>query len=305
MARDRITRDVQELSLSVLTLDWHRLCHAHVGAIESVTPLSGGLVNHVFRVVGEHGQLVAKHAPPHVAAAPDIALDPSRLKVETAALEMVAACATPNVRAPRVLAYHEDANVLLMEDLGVLDDLFALGNPIAAFDTLATFLRHVHALQPYDLPTFGIHESRAQNQYRPLTEVVSGPLKRELEWAADYFASPATGLVMGDLWPASVLVSPPKFFIIDWEFATHGHVEQDVAHLAAHIRMRWGLETELAWLASYDVGAWTPTQHRAFRVHRAAEILQRTIGAFAGTGGARWLGETKDALVHDVQNEFV
>ncbi|MEZ4461674.1 MAG: aminoglycoside phosphotransferase family protein [bacterium] len=304
MARDRIPRDVQEFSLSVLTLDWHRLCHAHVGAIKSVTPLSGGLVNHVFRVVGERGQLVAKHAPPHVAAAPDIALDPSRLKVEAAALAMVASCATPSVKAPRVVAYHEDANVLLMEDLGDLGDLFALDDPIAAFDPLATFLRRVHALRPDDLPSFGIHQSRAKNQYLPLAKMVSDPLNHELEWAADHFASPATGLVMGDLWPASVLVSPRQFFIIDWEFATHGHVEQDVAHLSAHVRMRWGETAEDAWLGSYDVGAWTTTQHRAFRVHRAAEILQRTIGAFAGTGGARWLGETKDALIHDVQNEF-
>ena len=49
--------------------------------------------------------------------------------------------------------------------------------------------------------------------------------------------APGHCLVMGDLWPASILVSEDRLWIIDWELAHFGHRVQDVTHLAAHLWM--------------------------------------------------------------------
>ena len=44
-------------------------------------------------------------------------------------------------------------------------------------------------------------------------------------------------LVMGDLWPASIHITPKGLRIIDWEFVHYGNPAQDLAHLAAHLWM--------------------------------------------------------------------
>ena len=66
---------------------------AHVGkrlgrAALSAEPLSGGLLNHVYRVyLDDQSTVVLKHSPPYVASAPQIPLDPGRSRIEATALE--------------------------------------------------------------------------------------------------------------------------------------------------------------------------------------------------------------------------
>ena len=50
-------------------------------------PLSGGLMNHVWHIPAEPHSVVVKHAPPHIASAPSIQLDDSRIIFEARALE--------------------------------------------------------------------------------------------------------------------------------------------------------------------------------------------------------------------------
>jgi hypothetical protein len=44
-------------------------------------------------------------------------------------------------------------------------------------------------------------------------------------------------IIMGDLWPRSVIVSDAKLRIIDWELAHYGKPAQDVGHFSAHLWM--------------------------------------------------------------------
>ena len=51
------------------------------------------------------------------------------------------------------------------------------------------------------------------------------------------FLARGSCVIMGDLWPRSVLVDAADLWIIDWELAHAGNPAQDLGHLAAHLWM--------------------------------------------------------------------
>ncbi len=271
-------------------MQWNEISDPWVGSPATLERLLGGLTNDVFRVRGPAGTVILKSAPAFVASEPGFALSPKRLAVEAAALEIAKNHQTDAVAVPAVLHFDESASVLLTQDLGDGPTLRKSADLFADLTDLAVWLKALHRNTSNlpELPDFGIHAARAKFQYHPISEQIkfsNKSLSEELIWAADYFGSAPKCLVMGDLWIPSVL-KREKLFVIDWEFAAHGHSEQDVAHLAAHLFLRYGSALESHFLSAYGVDDWTELQQRAFRAHRGAELLQRTIGAFPGTGGA-------------------
>ncbi len=271
-------------------MQWMEICDPWVGSPATQELLPGGLINHVYRISGPQGSLILKYAPAFIASAPEIPLSPRRLAVENAALKIAQEFNTDSVQVPKVLDYDESASVLLTQDLGAGPTLRRSDNLMEDLRELAGWLKTVHHNTQHlpDLPDFGVHAVRKANQYVPLSEQIkysNGAFSKELIWAADYFSIRPKCLIMGDLWMPSVL-KREKLFVIDWEFAAHGHPEQDVAHLAAHLFLSYGSALESHFLNAYQIGDWNELQHRAFHAHRGAELLQRTIGAFPGTGGA-------------------
>ena len=222
--------------------------------------LAGGLLNHVWRVPGRPASVIVKHAPPHIATAPDVPLDPSRLLFEAWALAalgeggMLEMVATPEARPPRLYDVDEDAFVLVMEDVGTVPDLGTwlrqerpvgdLGSVLGAFIGRlhrASFGDEALAQSFHNLP---VQATRHAVQYC----AVEGLLQNAgMEEAAALGArAVALGeqlqqagrcLIQGDLWPPSVLVTPEGLRLIDWEFAHFGHPAQDLAHFAAHCWM--------------------------------------------------------------------
>jgi 5-methylthioribose kinase len=269
---------------------WKEICDPWVGSPATQVRLPGGLINDVYRISGPLGSLILKSAPAFIASAPELPLSPRRLAVENAALKIAKDFNTESVQVPNVLHFDESASVLLTEDLGDGPTLRKSNNLMQDLSELAAWLKRLHhSTQDLpELPDFGVHSVRKTNQYVPLSEQIkysNGAFSKELIWAADYFQTEPKSLIMGDLWMPSVL-KRNKLFVIDWEFSAHGHPEQDVGHLAAHLFLSYGSALESHFLNAYQVGAWNEGQHRAFRAHRGAELLQRTIGAFPGTGGA-------------------
>jgi len=271
-------------------MQWKENCEPWVGSPATQERLLGGLINDVYRVSGPLGSLILKSAPAFIASAPEIPLSPRRLAVENAALKIAQEFDTRSVQVPNVLHFDESASVLLTEDLGVGPTLRKSDNLMADLNDLAAWLKRLHQSTQHlpELPDFGVHAVRKTNQYVPLSEQIkysNGAFSEELIWVADYFSTRPSCLIMGDLWMPSVL-KRKNLFIIDWEFSAHGHPEQDVAHLAAHLFLSYGSALESHFLNAYQIGDWNEVQCRAFRAHRGAELLQRTIGAFPGTGGA-------------------
>ncbi len=251
-------------------------------------PLSGGLLNHVYRVYAEDGgTVVVKHAPPHVASAPHIPLDPRRSAVEATALRFLG-----GRRAPRLL--HAAPPTLILEDIGDGPDLATyladVGKP-AILDDLATWLRGLHEGDGPSLQNPEVQQTRLVVQYQPAGGWLAqrgvpdaAVLGRRLLELGQRFVAGGPFLVMGDLWPPSVRVrGPGNWLVLDWEFATRGHRSQDLGHLAAHLDLEAAAGTLPAGLAERFLRVYGPITDREVRdtrLHRSAEVLARTIGVF-------------------------
>jgi Phosphotransferase enzyme family len=289
-------------------------------------PLSGGILNVVWRVPGSPRGVIVKHAPPHVAAKPEIPLDPGRLAFEARALEALgprgrlAEVASGVVRAPRLLDFDAERSVLVMEDLGPLPHLgdwlgrtTRPGAPAERGETLGRFVASLHAASRGDAELAAAFDNRAvqrtrdEVQYRAIERLLreagraDAPElgRRAVELGAS-FQEPGRCLIMGDLWPPSVLVAGDGLRVIDWELAHYGNPAQDVGHLAAHLwmhahraadpagaeRARLALDAFLrgyvAALGSRRDAVLAHGVLEASAVHFGAEVLVRTAGGFRG-----------------------
>jgi 5-methylthioribose kinase len=289
--------------------------------------LPEGNLNHVWRVPGATRSVIVKHAPPHVAADPDIPLDPARLGFETRALQdlspggALADVASHAVRPPRLVHADLDAHILVMEDIGEVPTLHrwlrtadAAALRRRASDVgkgLGAFVGRLHrqtsgrdrcAARFHNAP---VQETRYAVQYQAVADLLrradvadADALGSRAEALGEKLLSPGRCLVMGDLWPPSVLVTPGALRVIDWEFAHYGQPAQDIAHLAAHLWMQAHRAPSDAAadavhaladafsdhyrdaLGSARKRLLTDTTRADGAVHFGAEILVRTVGRF-------------------------
>jgi len=113
------------------------------------------------------------------------------------------------------------------------------------------------------------------------------------------FLAPGHCLVMGDLWPRSVLIDDERLHVIDWELAHAGNPAQDIGHLAAHLWMHAQcaastgrahqidlvferfVSTYRTALADFRMTSLVTEQTlRDADAHAGCEILARVIGPF-------------------------
>lgn len=279
--------------------------------------LAGGLLNMVWRVPTAHGSVIAKVVPPFVASQPTVPLSGSRLHAEARALAALAPGGTlggvssGTTSVPCLLDVDAARSVLLMEDAGPRPDLGAwLATATAdeaqeAGAALGRFTGRLHAstLSHSGLDAFAnpdVQATRLEVQYRAVGSWLAARSVPEAETLGAQAAElgqrwcrPGRCVVMGDLWPPSVLVAPDgTLTVIDWELSTLGEPAQDLGHLAAHLWLRDRLDVWAAFLDGYQRGAGAAlpgllangTAEDAAR-HAACEVLARTVGSFSeGTG---------------------
>jgi 5-methylthioribose kinase len=278
----------------------------------------GGLVNVVHRVGAEPlGSVIVKHAPPHVASAPEIPLSPARLAFEHSALCALAPGGAlggafgMRVRVPRVLGADLASAVLVLEDFGALPDLatalaarpslagslHGLGEALAGLHVRSAGRAHLAAV----FDNADVQATRLRVQYEPVGRWLAeadvadaSALGARAAALGRALRAPGRCLTMGDLWPASVLASGGDLCLIDWEFAHYGRPLQDVAHLAAHLWMheQRAQESEAAnaferarreFLLGYATAApdlFDAAELADAAVHAGCEILARTLGPF-------------------------
>jgi len=300
--------------------------------------LTGGLLNVVWRVpvggLDGDASVIVKVAPPFVASAPDVPLPASRLRAEARALAAlpslldssprggVPRSATERVRTPRLLDLDAAASVLVMSDAGDLPHLgtwLAGASAVGAGDALArlgAFVGRLHGatLHAPDLTDWHqpeIARVRLDVQYHTVEARLAGvPDAAALGAVAadlgERWLAPGLCVVMGDLWPPSVLVGPPiphsplaapsasrvpiPLTVIDWELCTAGEPAQDLGHLAAHLWLLGRMDLWAPFVAGYRLGAGDAiggllgggTAGDAAR-HAACELLARVTGPF-GSG---------------------
>lgn len=226
--------------------------------------LTGGNLNHVWRLKGRNRNLIIKHAPPYIASNPEIPLSAERIDFEARALALFSpsgqfhSLTSQNIRPPELLHFDSGKSVLIMEDLqgfAPLDEESPKEiDPNKIGDQLGKFIGQLHAASLGDSElreTFNnaaIQETRYAVQYEPAHQFaniddVSDEEKEEIrkrtQKLGQALLKPGKCLVMGDLWPPSALVrNDNEIRLIDWEFVHYGRPLQDLGHWAAHCFMQ-------------------------------------------------------------------
>jgi len=284
--------------------------------------LSGGNLNHVWRIKTEQGSIVLKYAPPHIASAPEIPIDPNRIIVEANALSLfegssLSGITNNRIRPPKLLHADRKKYVIILEDVGrlpVLDQMQGADPTLGAL--LGTFIAQLHinsfgkreiSKKIQNLP---IQKTRLEVQYAQVSELLqthgiadAQELGKKAVHLGEKFMSDGSCFIMGDLWPKSILVNEgdnTKIRLIDWEFAHFGRPSQDIAHFLAHL---WMLEhrapsetgrslihrfsqkfctSYFSLIHSAKPVLWNEGEIYNSGVHMGCEILIRCAGTFKG-----------------------
>jgi len=289
----------------------------------SLEELAGGNLNFVWRIRSKTGKTyIIKHAPPYIAAIPNIAFDDSRILFEAKIL-MAFHCGNElgqllgfGVRPPVLLGLDDSKHLLLMEDVGKWPDLLKAArlsdDNLASYGSkLGAFIAQLH-IQTFQSKWFGenfanlpVQQTRLQVQYRGCLDFCLRADMPEAEeigrWCrqlGEKLNSLGKCLVMGDLWPGSILLSRKDIRLIDWELTHFGRPAQDVAHLSAHLWMMSHRAENQSQrdrisslshafisgycdrIAKYKPDLFTGEDQRDYQIHFGAEILARTLGSF-------------------------
>ena len=317
--------------------------------------LSGGNLNLIWRVRGKNGSVILKHSPPYIASSPDFPMNSNRLMFEAGALEAfkpggrLSEICSELIRPPDFLGYDEENSLLLMEDVSPAIQWFDViqsgeSGPESAVN-LGQFIGALHS-KTYSNTFYAdrfdnhpVQETRFRVQYKLLSEKlaarnddISRLAAERCEELGRILLQPGKCLLMGDLWPPSLLWTPKnKIRIIDWEFTHYGRPLQDLAHFCAHCIMHQAIALPQQKELFFDIWKGMLEGYRKstdrlftelmdskekhwFPVHTGAEILARTIGAFSdgylfarkkesGTSGK--LTDTAVQLVAGNQTETV
>lgn len=269
--------------------------------------------------------MIIKWSPPYIASMPEVELDPRRSSIEAKALtvfeptETLAGVGEASARAPFLYTYDEDQHFLAMEDLGAYPDLgdwlrsasVTRREAEAIGVNLGQFVGKLHRSSAHlpDLARYfnnqAIQRTRLEFQYKNIQQYAqkaglpnADEIGRRALQYGEKLQEPGLTLIMGDLWPPSIVVTGEGLRIIDWELAHYGRPSQDIGHLAAHLWMnshRAGDDrTASAAMQVLDsfLGSYRATLGDDFEslfgregvlessVHFGSELLTRTTGVF-------------------------
>jgi len=222
--------------------------------------LRGGSLNFVWRIQSKSGKsFIIKHAPPYIASLPEIAFDNSRIVFEANILKALQFRSELNqmtgfgVRAPEFLGSDLRGHLLLMEDVGSRPDLLhavrlsdydfaSLGSILGAYIAQLHLQTHQNKWFADNFANLPVQRTRLQVQYKGCLEFCRRARMPDAELIGkrcrqlgEKFNSLGKCLIMGDLWPYSILLGRKEIRLIDWELTHFGRPAQDVAHLAAHL----------------------------------------------------------------------
>lgn len=283
-------------------LAWLRQLGVDASSVKSVEPLTGGLVNFVFRIGLPDRSVILKMTPPYVASIPEAALDDGRARFEQAALRKLArsvggsAEGAGPVCVPGLLAYSQQPALTLMDDAGPAASLAERLPDVPAVERLAIWLAGVHARKLEHHVNEDVARVRLETQYKQARGWFATAGIPDSDSAADAveevgrrWLGEGPCLIHGDLWPPSFLYpgGDSTAWVIDWEFSTMGWPAQDLGDMMAHLALHSddvAATHSPAFLAVYERVA-APHVLRAVSrsdtaLHAAAEMGMRTFGPF-------------------------
>lgn len=296
-----------------------------VACITSISSLSGGFVNYVFRVsfnqevtIGDskYESVIVKSTPPHFAGmGPDFPFSQDRLKYEVQALTEIPKLypkifENKKIGVPNVIAHFETDHTMLMQDLGSLESLFTAPQHLSVETgrLMGSFSSFLHSLTKDTKRLQRFRNNESPNVvysfvYEPLGALLKDngvenwkEIFQEAKetWRALYDpTAEQVSVIMGDFWPASLLVQPgdsgvEKIWVIDWEFSNLGSPILDISYLLAVIYaqslfIQQYREGALAFIASF-VDSYSHINLRNyistypfFSIHFAVSLINEAI----------------------------
>jgi 5-methylthioribose kinase len=282
--------------------------------------LSSGYINHVWRVSSENDSVILKFARRHSKFLPELELPRKRIFFESQAIDLLntddffANIISDRCRPPYLLAFSEKDHALIMEDVGEnrlsFEEALSKGSPntVKRASQLGSFVGSLHSQTANSkslakaFNNTGIQQIRYDSQYRNIEKLCAenqlapaNELGKAARKTGNEFLQPGKCLIMGDLWPRSILAGKTDLRLIDWEFVHYGSPAQDIGHFMAHLwllnhfYLHTGQEAN-ARLANECMHKFTEgyrqnasrflTSQEIYNssIHFGAEILVRTVG---------------------------
>jgi aminoglycoside phosphotransferase (APT) family kinase protein len=297
-AGNAMTPEINQFSLQPRNPDFSlEACLKDIGvSTDTVIPLTGGLVNYVWRVTGKSGKAwILKHAEASLKLNASIESDPARLSYEARGMNSDAvqlACKAVNgVTVPSVISYNDKSHTLVTTDGGTqsLADAYK-ANELDMRDVgerLAIWLAALHkATQDVSPETWrndlaeSVSMVAANGMPQRMADLGYG--QRVGEIARDgYFAlqpdEPAC-CVQGDFRPGNILVDKDdNLSIIDWEDSRRQSPALDLRLFAAQAYLLDVLHGERGLLEAFLV---------TYRLHAGdlcdERVAYRTAVMFGG-----------------------
>lgn len=230
--------------------------------IEAPREVEGGNLNYVWRLKGRKQNIIVKIAPPYIASNSQVPLSPKRIEFEADALQLfrqgnlLFSLASKTVRPPHILFFDPGHHLLAMEDLDDLPHIAQVAGQSNYSEygrLLGKFIGELHK-QSFENSELqkrfnnrDIQQTRLSVQYNTaadylsktgLSDVDSNLVSQKTKALGEQLLETGRCLVMGDLWPPSILVDSDNLRLIDWEFCHFGRPLQDIGHFAAHCWMQ-------------------------------------------------------------------
>jgi len=305
-----------------------------VGSLES---LQGGNLNYVWRLRGKDQNLIIKHAPSYIASNPEVSLNSNRIDFEARTLklfkstETLSEVSSEEVRPPNPLLYEPDQSLLVMEDIGPVSALdvwlFSASDATQIGSLLGHFIGQLHKItfnasdlceqfnnKPIQQTRNQVQSQPAADYAREIISIHNTDFEARTKALGETLVEPGKCLIMGDLWPESILIRNGDIRLIDWEFVHFGRPLQDIGHFAAHCWMQahrassYRISTKWKDLWSSFWNSYQQTNEDIFRklfnqeectlaaTHIAAEILVRAAGPFKSSYLYKKLPSTHPAI---------
>lgn len=275
-----------------------------IGTTETVLTIEKpgeGNMNVVIRVKTNTNSYIVKQSRDYVKQYPQIPAPLERITVEKLFYSGLSESVVSS-HFPKVLHYDSENYLLLLEDLGQIQDLTNIYSERqisqVTIKSLVKVLSEIHSVAPnqqqpenrklrelnhqhiFVLPFLqdnGFDLDKVQNGLQKLSQPLKNNdvLKQKIDAVGKRYLSEGNTLLHGDYYPGSWMKSQKQLYVLDPEFSFVGFPEFDIGVMAAHLIMATGKLTILDLiLKEYRGRASFELTHQVAGI----EIMRRLIG---------------------------
>lgn len=286
--------------------------------IKDISSPGAGNMNVVLRVTTDQRTFILKQSRPYVQKYPDIPAPVERINTE---YQFYKAIKDPTLdrHVPEIYHYHEEENLMMMEDLGDCEDMSFIYSQrtIASnqLEQLVQIIRQVHEKEPpanfpmnmalrqlnhqhiFVLPFledngFQLDDVQQGLQALSLNYKKDNLLKSTINKLSQLYLSSGDTLIHGDYYPGSWMTRGSEVFMLDPEFCFVGFKEFDLGVMAGHLILSTG---DIGYCDKVTAFYKSPINIKLTKQVAGVEIMRRLIG-LAQLPLDRNLSEKEDLL---------